>query len=140
MQAAAPYPTSSPIGDWAGEHVPKFLIETGFVYDSNAGRRLHTLSTATRWLGANRRTLQRNLGEPSDLLEIPLHWDTNDFAQFEFLGYYLNQNNPWFSPAPFHTPSQAHEIFTGSLDYCYDYVPGGVWYATMREVAEAWED
>ena len=50
-----------------------------------------------------------------------------DFAQFEFLGYYLEGKNPWFNPAPFHTPSQSKEIFTSSFDYCYESVPGGVW-------------
>ena len=65
--------------------------------------------------------------EESSLLEIPLHWDTNDFAQFEFLGYYLNPDNPWFSPAPFGTVDQVLRNFTGSFDACYEHVPGGVW-------------
>ena len=66
-------------------------------------------------------------GEESPLLEIPLHWDTNDFAQFEFLGYYLNPENPWFSPAPFGTVEQVLANFTGSFDACHEHVPGGVW-------------
>ena len=111
-------------------------------------------------------------GEPSALLEIPLHWDVNDFAQFEFLGYYLNTENPWFSPSPFRTASEARENFMGSFDYCYENVRGGVWntilhpqccgrdmkvawleslfqhtyekpevwFTTMREAAEAYDD
>jgi len=163
----------SPIGDWAGDHVPRYLIELGFAYDSSLQG--DDFTPYRLRLGGKIETeepFEVTWGEPSELLEIPLHWDTNDFAQFEFLGYYLNSKNPWFSPAPFHTPSQSHEIFTSSFDYCYDYVPGGiwntilhpqccgrdfkpvwlekviqhtylkpgVWYATMREVAEAWED
>ena len=74
----------------------------------------------------------RTRSSSSPLLEIPLHWDTNDFAQFEFLGYYLNADNPWFSPSPFGTVDQVLANFTGSFDACYEHVPGGVWNTIMH--------
>jgi peptidoglycan/xylan/chitin deacetylase (PgdA/CDA1 family) len=43
------------------------------------------------------------------------------------LGYYLNPENPWFSPAPFGTVEQVLGNFTGSFDACHEHVPGGVW-------------
>ena len=135
----------SPIGDWLGEHVPQHLIDLGFVYDSSLQG--HDFIPYRLRIGDKVQTTEPfevTWGEPSALLEIPLHWDTNDFAQFEFMGYYLDPKNPWFSPAPFHTPSQSKEIFTSSFDYCYDFVPGGVWNTILhpqccgRDFKPAW--
>lgn len=118
----------SPIGDWVGDHMPRHLIDLGFKYDSSLQG--HDFVPYRLRLGDVYETDEPftvTWGEPSSLLEIPLHWDVNDFAQFEFLGYYLNSDNPWFSPSPFRTPSEAKENFTTSFDYCYESVPGGVW-------------
>lgn len=163
----------SPIGDWVGEHIPQYLIDMGFLYDSSLQG--HDFVPYRLRIGDTyelEEPYNVRFGKPSRLLEIPLHWDTNDFAQFEFLGYYLNPENAWFSPSPFNTTSQVLENFTGSFDYCYHNVPGGVWntilhpqccgrdmkaawleklvqyvyehndvwFATMREVAEAYDD
>ena len=118
----------SPIGDWLGDHIPQALIDLGFIYDSSLQG--HDFLPYRLRIGDKIQTTEPfevTWGTPSPLLEIPLHWDTNDFAQFEFLGYYLEGKNPWFNPAPFHTPSQSKEIFTSSFDYCYEGVSGGVW-------------
>ncbi|AMS42876.1 polysaccharide deacetylase family protein [Aminobacter aminovorans] len=163
----------SPIGDWVGEHIPQYLIDLGFLYDSSLQG--HDFVPYRLRIGDSYQLEEPyavRFGKRSRLLEIPLHWDTNDFAQFEFLGYYLNTENAWFSPSPFNTTSQVLENFTGSFDYCYHNVPGGVWntilhpqccgrdmkaawleklvqyvyehndvwFATMREVAEAYDD
>jgi hypothetical protein len=118
----------SPIGDWVGDDVPKFLIELGFTYDSSLqGSDFEPYKLRLGDKIQTEEPFEVVWGEPSPLLEIPLHWDTNDFAQFEFLGYYLNGQNPWFSPSPFGPPSAVLENFAGSFDYCYDHVPGGVW-------------
>ena len=126
----------SPIGDWVGEHVPQYLIELGFTYDSSLQG--HDFVPYRLRIGDTYQTeepYEVHFGEPSSLLEIPLHWDTNDFAQFEFLGYYLNTENAWFSPSPFNTPSQVLENFSGSFDYCYQHVPGGVWNTILHPQA-----
>ena len=135
----------SPIGDWLGEHVPQHLIDLGFVYDSSLQG--HDFLPYRLRIGDTIQTeepFEVTWGQPSELLEIPLHWDTNDFAQFEFMGYYLDPKNPWFNPAPFHTPSQSKEIFTSSFDYCYEHVPGGIWNTILhpqccgRDFKPAW--
>jgi peptidoglycan/xylan/chitin deacetylase (PgdA/CDA1 family) len=118
----------SPIGDWVGEAVPNALIEYGYTYDSSLQG--HDFNPYRLRLGdtySMEEPFEVTFGEKSALLEIPLHWDTNDFAQFEFMGYYMNPDNPWFSPSPFGTTNQVLENFTGSFDACYEHVPGGVW-------------
>jgi hypothetical protein len=135
----------SPIGDWVGEDVPKHLIDLGFTYDSSLQG--HDFVPYRLRIGDEIQTEEPytvRFGEPSSLLEIPLHWDTNDFAQFEFLGYYLSGDNPWFSPSPFNTATQVMENFSGSFDYCYHNVPGGVWNTILhpqacgRDLKAAW--
>ena len=123
----------SPIGDWVGEHVPNALIEFGYTYDSSLQG--HDFNPYRLRLGDSysmEEPFEVTFGQESPLLEIPLHWDTNDFAQFEFLGYYLNPDNPWFSPSPFGTVDQVLANFTGSFDACHEYVPGGVWNTIMH--------
>jgi peptidoglycan/xylan/chitin deacetylase (PgdA/CDA1 family) len=71
----------SPIGDWVGEHVPQYLIELGFTYDSSLQG--HDFVPYRLRIGDTYQTeepYEVHFGEPSSLLEIPLHWDTNDFA------------------------------------------------------------
>jgi peptidoglycan/xylan/chitin deacetylase (PgdA/CDA1 family) len=137
----------SPIGDWVGDHIPQFLIDLGFTYDSSLQG--HDFVPYRLRLGDSYQTEEPfavRFGKESKLLEIPLHWDTNDFAQFEFLGYYLNSENPWFSPSPFGTPSQVFENFTGSFNYCHENVYGGVWNTILhpqccgRDMKAAWLD
>ncbi len=123
----------SPIGDWVGEHVPNALIEFGYTYDSSLQG--HDFNPYRLRLGdtySMEEPFEVTFGQESSLLEIPLHWDTNDFAQFEFLGYYLNADNPWFSPSPFGTVDDVFANFTGSFDACYEHVPGGVWNTIMH--------
>jgi peptidoglycan-N-acetylglucosamine deacetylase len=127
----------SPIGDWAGDHVPKALIEFGFTYDSSLQG--HDFLPYRLRLGDEYgadEPFEVKFGEPSSLLEIPLHWDVNDFAQFEFLGYYLNAPaNPWFSPSPFNTAANVKANFTGSFDACYEHIPGGIWNTILHPQA-----
>lgn len=118
----------SPIGDWVGDHVPEALIEFGFEYDSSMQG--HDYIPYRLRLGDEYETeppFGVKFGKESRLLEIPLHWDVNDFAQFEFMGYYINPDNPWFNPKPFSTAADARANFTGSFDACYNHIPGGVW-------------
>ena len=135
----------SPIGDWVGEHIPQYLIDLGFTYDSSLQG--HDFVPYRLRIGDKYQTEEPfgvEFGKPSKLLEIPLHWDTNDFAQFEFLGYYMQKDNPWFSPSPFGTPTQVLENFTSSFEYCYNNVKGGVWNTILhpqccgRDMKAAW--
>ena len=105
----------SPIGDWLGEHVPQHLIDLGFVYDSSLQG--HDFLPYRLRIGDTIQTeepFEVTWGQPSELLEIPLHWDTNDFAQFEFMAIIsipksLVQSGPF--PHPFPVEGNFHVEF-----------------------------
>jgi hypothetical protein len=57
-------------------------------------------------------------GEPTDLVEVPVSWQLDDFPAFEFV---------WDLNAGLRPPSQVLEIWQGDFDYMRRDVPDGVY-------------
>ncbi len=138
----------------------KLLLERDFVYDSST---MADDFTPYKCRIGDKASITKafKFGRESRLLEIPVAWNLDDWALFEY------QESSGLS-----APSKVYEIWAGDFDYMYKHVENGVftltlhpqvigrghrivvleklvehmkgcsnvWFAKMIDVAKAWED
>lgn len=117
-----------PAGDFDGSLL-KFLEQQGFDYDSSMVGEYYPCWARDKdeisFSGPNK------LGEPIDLVELPLSFVMNDFCYFEF-----NYANPLLTGAS--DPDQVFRIWSGQFDYMHANVPGGVLNLTLHPQSVGW--
>jgi peptidoglycan/xylan/chitin deacetylase (PgdA/CDA1 family) len=107
----------APAGDVAGDFL-EILLSEGFRYDSS----LLGNDFSPYWC-RSRDEIRADgplvFGDPIDLVEMPFTQAMNDFHHFEF-----SYGAPLLIGHD--APSSVEEIWTGTFDYMYEHVPGGI--------------
>jgi len=98
----------------------KLLLERGFIYDSSTMADDFTPYKCRIGDEASM-TESFKFGRESRLLEIPVAWNLDDWALFEY------QESGGLS-----APSKVYEIWAGDFDYMYKHVENGVFTFTLH--------
>jgi peptidoglycan/xylan/chitin deacetylase (PgdA/CDA1 family) len=122
-QAGAPRPTGWRSPAWAmSEASIPLLLEFGFAYDSSLmGHDFEPYYVRNGDVWSTDGSF--SLGDPCNLVELPVYWGLDDFPAFEFVA----GRNPGLR-----APSAVLEIWQGDLDYAHRECPGGVYTLTMH--------
>ncbi len=92
-----------------GAHAHQIMVDLGFVYDSSM-------------MAQDEPYYFKVEGREKQLLEIPFHWELDDFPHFTF------NTKPYYSGLS--APSKVYEIWADEFDMCYQ--EGGYFGLTMH--------
>jgi peptidoglycan/xylan/chitin deacetylase (PgdA/CDA1 family) len=111
----------SPAWDLSNDSVA-LLVERGFSYDSSMMADDFQPYRARK--GDRADELGFYPGEPTQLIELPVSWELDDYPYFHFT------NRPLFGGL--RNPDDVYQCWKGEFDYCHDHVNDGTFTLTMH--------
>lgn len=111
----------SPAWDLSADSVA-LLNARGFLYDSSMMADDFTPYRARTGDRADHEVFVP--GDPTQLVEMPVAWELDDFPYFTFLNKPLH--------GPMRTPDEVSACWRAEFDWCHDHVPEGVFTLTMH--------
>ena len=109
-------------GGNVGDRWVELLVENGFSYDSSMAPNDFT-PTWCRTGDIARTDGPHQLGERTDLVELPFDWSLDDWPYFSYEGPHQ---------VGLRSPSQVYDIWAGEFDYLVDRLGEGVFVLTMH--------